>query len=49
MCDIELEVGLEDLRPASIDSGKVSDFFQSMNFGDRLERRVRDLMQGVSA
>ena len=49
MCDIELEVGLEDLRPASIDSGKVADFFQSMNFGDRLEGRVRDLMQGVSA
>ncbi len=47
-CDIELEVGLEDLCPAPIDLQKVADFFKGMNFGDRLERRVRDLMRGVS-
>ena len=49
MCDIQLEVGLEDLRPVPVDSNRVADFCQRMNFSDRLKKRVAGLTRGASA
>ena len=49
LCDIDLEVCLEDLRPAPVDSVKLEEFLQKMNFGDRLKKRVMGLTKEVSA
>ena len=43
MCDIQLEVALGDMRPVAVDSNRVEEFCQKMNFGDRLKRRVTGL------
>ena len=49
MCDIDLEVRLEDLRPGSLDSVMALEFFEEMNFGNGLKKRVMNLTRDADA
>ena len=49
MCDIELDVVLDDLRPAAVDLHGVTDFCTRMKFGDRIARRMAGLASETDA